>query len=95
MTKITKEEVIKLAKISCISLEEHEIPRLTRELGEILNYASGLKEIAAGKQVYPMPQNINIMREDKVIKTDPEPLLKLAPEREENYFVVPVIIKQS
>lgn len=95
MTKITKEEVLKLAQISCINLEENDIPKLINELSEILNYASCLKDVAAGKKPQPMPQNINVLRQDEIIKTEAEPLLKLAPEREENYFVVPVILKQS
>ena len=40
-----------------------------------------------------MPKNVNVMKDDLVIPSDPEPLLSLAPQREENYYVVPTILK--
>lgn len=93
MPYITKEELIKLANISHINLQEQDIPRLTKEIDAILSYACFLKDVAAGHKKVDLPQNSNIMREDVVIKTDAEALLAQAPERQENYFVVPRILK--
>lgn len=93
MVKITKEEVLKLAAISQISVDETEIEALMSKLQAVLTYASDLKKIADNAQPQPLPKNINVMREDVIIKTDPELLLSRAPVREENYYVVPMILK--
>lgn len=95
MLKITNEEVLKLARISNISVDTADIDRLAHELGEILNYASFLKDIADKGTTYPLPQNSNTVREDVSRSCDTEKILSLAPERQEDYFVVPVIISNK
>lgn len=94
MAQITREELLKLAQISHINVSDSDADKLVKEIAEILQYASFLQEVAKNKNPEYMPQNINIMRDDFVAKTDPEPLLANAPERQENFFVVPVILKQ-
>ncbi len=94
MVHISREEVLKLAKAAHISLTEKEIPALVCRLESFISYASYLKEVAAEHEGAPLPKLSNVMREDKVIPTPVEPLLDLAPDREENFYVVPVILKQ-
>lgn len=94
MTKISPQEIIKLAKISHITIEEKEIERLIKEIEEVLDYASFLQEIAKGHKTESSLVNINILREDIVKETDPKEILEDAPSTQENYFVVPAIIKQ-
>ncbi len=91
---ITEEEIIALAKLSHIHLEQHDIVPLTTEIEDVLKYAAFLKDFATKYEEQPLVQNVNILREDKAVAIDTEPLLALAPERERNYFVVPVIVKQ-
>ncbi len=91
MTKITKEEVLKIAEISHLSLREDEVDSMVQHLQEVLSYAERVQEIAADVQE-PSNKNINVFREDVVVKTDPEAILNQAPQQEENFFVVPVII---
>lgn len=94
MVTITREEVIKLARISQISVHEDEIPGLITELEAVLAYASGLKAIAdAHPDVHPLPKNKNIMRSDIPVLFDSEEILAQAPERESHYFVVPAVLK--
>lgn len=93
MIEITREDVLKLANISQISISEEEIPALVNDLQAVLTYASHLKDIAAQKTCDPMPKNSNVTRNDVVIPTPAEPLLALAPKREDQFFAVPVIIK--
>lgn len=95
MAKVTKEEVAKLAHMSQLAIDEHDIEKLIAKLDAVLSYASCLIDVAQGKTADAMVQNSNIVREDRVINTDQEPLLALAPEREENYYVVPMILKNS
>ncbi len=92
MTKISREEVLKIAEISRIKLCEEEIEPMIRHLEGVLSYAECVQEIAADIEE-PSIKNVNVFREDVVIKTDSEKILCQAPEREENYFVVPAIIE--
>jgi len=94
MIKITREDVLKLGTISNISISEDEIPALLNKLQAVLSYASSLKDIAAQQQPKPLPIQSNIVRCDEIIRTDPEPLLALAPAREDSFYVVPMILKQ-
>lgn len=92
MIKISREEVLHIAKLSRIELSENEIPELIKNLEEVLTYAARVQEIAAGTE-FPSSKNINIFRDDAIVSTDPKPLIANAPQREENYFIVPVVLE--
>lgn len=92
MTKISREEVLKIAEISHISLREDEIEPMIKHLEGVLSYAERVEEIAADIEE-PSDKNVNVLREDVVVRVDPETILRQAPEREDNYFVVPAILK--
>lgn len=95
MIKITREDVLKLGQISNITINEEEIPALVDKLTAVLSYAAHLKDIAAQYKAVSsaLPVQTNVMREDSAVSSDPEPLLALAPGREENFYVVPMILK--
>ena len=42
----------------------------------------------------PVLKNIKVVREDVTQEQHPEPILAQAPEREQDFFVVPVIIEK-
>lgn len=94
MVTISKEEVLKIAKMSNISLNELEVDVVARQLSAVLSYAARVKEVATDVQE-SLDKNINVMREDSVVKTDSERILEQAVEREANYFVVPAIIENK
>jgi aspartyl/glutamyl-tRNA(Asn/Gln) amidotransferase C subunit len=94
MVTIFKEEVLKIAKMSNISLNELEVDVVARQLSAVLSYAACVKEIATDVPE-SLDKNINVMREDSVVKTDSERILGQAVEREANYFVVPAIIENK
>lgn len=94
MTKITKEEVLKIAKMSHLELHEDEIPALIKQLDDVLSYAERVKEVSGVSEEAPV-RNINVMRDDIAQPSDPEKLLAQAPEREGNYFVVPAILDHN
>ena len=93
MITISKEEVVKIAQMSNILLPEDEIDAVAQQLSSVLSYAVRVKEIATESQE-ALDKNVNVMRKDLVIKTDVEPILSQAPEREATYFVVPAIIEK-
>jgi aspartyl-tRNA(Asn)/glutamyl-tRNA(Gln) amidotransferase subunit C len=91
MAIITYEEVQKIARISCIELEEDEIDEVTRELEQVLAYVARVQEVTGT----PSPEQCrsNIMRDDVIMPTDPELVRAQAPDREGNFFVVPLILE--
>lgn len=89
---ITKEEVEKIARLSHIELSETELTDTIIHLDAVISYAARVQEIAKDVDV-PSLKNCNIERDDSVISTDPQTILAQAPEREGDFFVVPVIIE--
>lgn len=97
MAHITEKEIIHLANLARIKLEPHEVASLATEIEAILAYASSLKDVAQNYKVpeHPIDCSQNVLRDDLVVSFDAEPILAQAPEREDNYFVVPRIIKRA
>jgi aspartyl-tRNA(Asn)/glutamyl-tRNA(Gln) amidotransferase subunit C len=94
MAKISKEEVLKIARMSHLELHDDEIPALMKQLEDVLSYAERVKEIkASGEEV--STRNVNVFRDDVAMPSDAESVLSQAPEREGTYFVVPAILDQA
>lgn len=89
-TEITREELLALAAMSKIELQEDEIADLQLQLKDIISYAARVSECP--EQVQQSSKLINIWREDSSKNSSPELFLDLAPQREENYFVVPKVL---
>ncbi len=94
MAHISREEILKLARAANIHLTEDEIPQLLHRLESVLSYASYLKEVADEHEGVQLTTLYNVVREDAAVQQSSESLLELAPEREGNFYVVPVILKQ-
>lgn len=97
MQKISKQELLSLAHLSRLQLSEEEVLSLIPQINAVLTYALRVKDIVEmrGAQELAIEKNCNVFREDMVIKTDPETILNQAPEREQNYFVVPMILETT
>ena len=96
MSLITKDEILKLAKISQISITEAEVEKVQGEIEAILQYASILKDIAQNNKIDGLEfKNKNVTRQDIISRTDAEVILSRAPLTQDNFFVVPAIIKQG
>lgn len=94
MAIITKDEVRKIAHLSRITIHDDEIDELTKQLEAVLAYAARVNEVVTPDQA-PLPQNVNVMREDVVIPFDAERILQEAPQEEAHYFVVPAILEHE
>lgn len=93
MAVITKQELLKIAQISQLRLYDEEVAPLMKQIADVLTYAERVKEIAAKAEVsVPSMQNVNVLREDSIIKTDADLILSLAPEHEAHFFMVPKIL---
>ncbi len=91
MTKISRKEVLNIARMSKIALRDQEIQPLIEQLEQVLSYAERVTQVATNIEE-PSTRNVNVMRDDMVVPQDPEKILAQAPDREGNYFVVPIIL---
>ncbi len=92
MAKVSKEELLKIAKMSKVELLADEIAPLQKQVEDVLSYAERVQEVAADTTA-PLNNNVNVFREDLVVKVDTRAILERAPEREDDFFVVPAIIE--
>ena len=92
---LTKEEVLKIAKLSKLSFEEKEIERFQIELNDMLKYIDMLNEVDTSK-VQPLVyinEAVNNFREkEEKPSLEIKKVLLNAPESAENAIVVPKVI---
>ena len=97
MTKITKEEVRKVAHLARLELNEDQINSHAKQLEKILEYVKQLEKIDTND----VPCTTRAIEVTNVFRKDEnknfecaEELLKLGPSREDKYFRVPKIISE-
>ena len=83
MVKLTREEVLKLAKLAKLSLTDSEVEQFTKEISEILGYVEQLQKIDVNglEPTYQVTGLTNVMRKDEIrqYEATPKELLKNAP----------------
>jgi len=91
---ISKEEVLKIAKLSKLVLSKEEIEKYSSQLRDILHYVELLNQLDTSN-VEPTTRIIpisNVFREDEVKEgLDIEDVLVNAPDKKDNMFKVPKI----
>lgn len=92
MAKLSKDDVLKLARLSRLRLSDDEVATFQAEISEILGYVEQLSSVDT-KGLEPTSQVTgltNVMRKDEVIDygTSQEALLKNAPALEKKQFKV-------
>ena len=97
MTKITKEEVKKVAHLARLELNETEINNHAEQLEKILEYIQELEKIDT--ENVPCTTRaievVNVFRKDEKRNSySTEDLIELGPSREDKYFKVPKIIEE-
>jgi aspartyl-tRNA synthetase len=94
--RISREEVLHVARLARLRLDEEDVVLYQKDLNSILEYVKTLEELDT-EGVQPMSHVLglkNVWREDTVCGSkDPEPLLSNAPMREKDYFRVPKILE--
>ena len=92
---LTREEVLKIAKLSKLSFEEKEIEKFQIELNDILGYIDMLNEVDTSK-VEPLVyinESVNNFREkEEKPSLEIKKVLLNAPENAENAIVVPKVV---
>ncbi len=92
MAKLSRNDVLKLAKLARISLTDEEVETFTDELSAILQYVEQLSrvDVSGLEPTNQVTGLTNVMRADKVIDYGytPEKLLENVPKVEKNQLKV-------
>jgi aspartyl-tRNA(Asn)/glutamyl-tRNA(Gln) amidotransferase subunit C len=91
MVKLDKNELLKIAELSALKLNENELELFAQQLQTILNYTKELDQVKLTENV-TFTKNVNFFRKDIAKQQDSKPLLEQAPKRKNGYFVVPKIL---
>lgn len=92
MSKLSRDDVLKLARLARISLSEEEVDTYANELSAILGYVEQLSSVdVSGLQPTNQVTGLtNVMRKDEVrhYGYEPHDLLKNVPETQDNQLKV-------
>ena len=94
--KIDKKTTLKIAKLTRLKIKDSEIAEFSSQLSSILDWVEQLNEVNTDN-IEPL-SNISMaklpLRKDEEINEDKSSdILSNAPEKLENYFVVPKVIE--
>ena len=97
MSRISKEEVSKVAQLAKLKLNEEQIDNHATQIEKILDYINQLEKI----DTTDVPcttraiEVVNVVRGDAIEKyKNRDEILGQAPSREDDYFKVPKIIRE-
>lgn len=98
---ISREEVLKLAELARLQVDEEEIVTLQKDISSILEYVGQVSAVSAEMPAPLAADMQNVMRED-VSRKDSDPLAgkeealrKAFPKREKDFNVVRTIIQKN
>lgn len=94
--KVSKEELLHIAKLANINLKDEEIDNYLENLQDILNFANVLNKVDTSDidETIGSTENINVFRKDEIKNfEEKETLLQNAPEKEDNMFKIPKVIQ--
>lgn len=92
---VSKEELLHIANLANLTLEENETDKYLENLQDILNFADVVNTAPVENLDITIGTNEakNIFRKDEVkIFEDTESLLKNAPDKDQNMFKIPKVI---
>ena len=93
--KVSKEELLHIAKLADLEIDEQEIDNYLLNLQEILDFANIVNNTPVENLDITIGANEqkNVFRKDEIeIFKDNEALLQNAPEKEQNMFKIPKVI---
>jgi aspartyl-tRNA(Asn)/glutamyl-tRNA(Gln) amidotransferase subunit C len=94
--RLSREEVLHIARLARVALSEEEITRMSEQLSDLLGHFEILQRVDTGG-VPPTAQSVtlqSVMREDEVKPSlPPEDVLANAPRREGDFFRVRAVLE--
>ena len=96
MNRITEDQVKKVAELARLKLNSNQVKHHAEQIEKILDYVNQLEKIdtTGVASTTRAIEVINVLRSDANNRfEDRDELLNLAPDREDDFFKVPKIIK--
>ena len=96
MSDISRDEIIHIAKLAMLNLNEQEIDNYTKDMQEILGYAEMINNLDTSNidETIGATEQKNVFRKDEVIQPQSrEELLQNAPSQDEGMFRIPKVLK--
>ena len=94
--KIDKNTTLKIAKLSRIKLKDDEIDELSTQLSSILDWVEQLNEVNTDN-IEPLNNvsmaKLPLRKDEQSYEDQSNEVLSNAPEKLENYFVVPKVVE--
>lgn len=93
--EVTREELLHIAKLANLTINDNEIDKYLLNLTDILNFANivNTAKVDDLKETIGTNTNYNVFRKDEIIEfKDKEALLENAPDKEQNMFKIPKVI---
>ena len=93
--KVTREELLHIAKLADLNIEEKEIDKYLVNLQDILNFANTVNTAPVDdlQETIGANTNYNVFRKDEIIEFDNEEgLMQNAKEVKDNMFKIPKVI---
>lgn len=97
-SRLTRDDVAKVADLARLDLTETELDRYTEQLGAVLDHAEDVASLDLDDvppTAHPLPL-VNVLRADAVVEgVDREEVLSQAPSVEDRRFRVPAILGEE
>lgn len=93
---VSKEELLHIAKLANLKINDNEIDNYLKNLEDILNYAEVIENVPIDDCVETIGanDNCNAFRNDKVIEFDNrDGIFEIAPSIERDMFKIPKVIQ--
>ena len=93
--KISKEELLHIAKLSDLEIKENEIDEYLKNLEDILNYTETIDKIDVRKldETIGATEEFNVFRKDEVKQFDNiDQMMENGPEVDRNMFKIPKVL---
>lgn len=94
--QVSKEELLNIAKLANLKLEDEKIEQYLLNLQDILNYANIVNNAPVDglNEAIGVNDNFNVFRKDEIKKFESRDLLlQNAPEQERGMFKIPKVIQ--
>ena len=94
--QVSKEELLHIAKLADLELEENEVDKYLANLEDILNFANTVNNAPVEGLDITIGANEakNVFRRDEIkVFKDNESLLQNAPDKDQNMFRIPKVIE--
>ncbi len=96
--RITRDEVVHVARLARLDLTDDEIERFTRQLGDVLEHAADIEALDVGDIAptsHPLPL-VNVTRPDTVVPSlDRGDVMAAAPAPQDGQFRVPPVLGEE